>query len=138
VHVQRDEVPWVERTTGLTADHLVAHRSGDVVRVGDVAVELVHTPGHTPGSQCFLVDGRLVSGDTLFLEGCGRTDLPGSDPEAMYESLTTRLARVPDDTVVFPGHLYSAAPSAPMGDTRRTNFVFRPRSAEEWVAVFGG
>lgn len=138
VHVQRDEVPWVERTTGLTADHLVAHHSGDVVRVGDVAVELVHTPGHTPGSQCFLVDGRLVSGDTLFLEGCGRTDLPGSDPEAMYESLTTRLARVPDDTIVFPGHLYSAAPSAPMGDTRRTNFVFRPRSAEEWVAVFGG
>jgi glyoxylase-like metal-dependent hydrolase (beta-lactamase superfamily II) len=138
VHVQRDEVPWVGRTTGLTADQLVPHDSGDVVRVGDVAVELVHTPGHTPGSQCFLVDGRLVSGDTLFLEGCGRTDLPGSDPEAMYESLTTRLARVPDDTLVFPGHLYSAAPSAPMGETRRTNFVFRPRSAEEWVAVFGG
>ncbi|MGH9093186.1 MAG: MBL fold metallo-hydrolase [Acidimicrobiales bacterium] len=138
VHVQREEIPWVVRTTGLTADQLVPHHSGDVVQVGDVAVELVHTPGHTPGSQCFLVDGRLVSGDTLFLEGCGRTDLPGSDPEAMYESLTTRLARVPDDTLVFPGHLYSAAPSAPMGDTRRTNFVFRPRSAEEWVAVFGG
>lgn len=137
VHVQHDEVPWVERTTGVTADQLVAHHSGDVVRVGDVAVELLHTPGHTPGSQCFLVDGRLVSGDTLFLDGCGRTDLPGSDPEAMYESLTTRLSRVPDSAVVFPGHLYSAAPSAPMGDTRRANFVFRPRSAEEWVAVFG-
>ena len=71
--------------------------------VGEVPVTLVHTPGHTPGSQCFLVDGRLVAGDTLFLDGCGRTDLPGSDPEAMYESLTTRLAQVPDDTVLYPG-----------------------------------
>ena len=52
--------------------------------VGSVPIELVHTPGHTPGSQCFLVDGKLVAGDTLFLEGCGRTDLPGGDPEAMY------------------------------------------------------
>jgi glyoxylase-like metal-dependent hydrolase (beta-lactamase superfamily II) len=138
VHVQADEVPWVTRATGVTADHLVPHHSGDVVRVGEVGVELLHTPGHTPGSQCFLVDGRLVSGDTLFLEGCGRTDLPGSDPVAMYESLTTRLARVPDDAVVFPGHLYSAEPSAPLGETRRTNFVFRPRSAAEWLAVFGG
>jgi len=138
VHVQRDEVPWVTRVTGVTADHLVAHDSGDVVHVGDVAVELVHTPGHTPGSQCFLVDGRLVSGDTLFLEGCGRTDLPGSDPVAMYESLTTRLARIPDEAIVLPGHQYSSAPSAPMGETRRTNFVFRPRSAQEWLAMFGG
>ncbi len=137
VHVQRDEVPWVVRSTGLTADHLVPHDSGDVVTVGQVPVELLHTPGHTPGSQCFLVDGRLVSGDTLFLDGCGRTDLPGSDPEAMYESLTTRLSRVPDDAVLYPGHLYSADPSASMGDTRRDNFVFRPRSAQEWLAVFG-
>ena len=65
--------------------------SADVVHVGDLEIELVHTPGHTPGSQCFSVAGRLVSGDTLFLEGCGRTDLPGGDPEQMYESITTRL-----------------------------------------------
>jgi glyoxylase-like metal-dependent hydrolase (beta-lactamase superfamily II) len=138
VHVQRDEVPWVTRSTGVASDSLVAHDGGDVVMVGDIAVELVHTPGHTPGSQCFFVDGRLVSGDTLFLDGCGRTDLPGSDPEAMYESLTTRLARIPDDTIVYPGHRYSELPSAPMGETRRENFVFRPRSAQEWMAVFGG
>jgi glyoxylase-like metal-dependent hydrolase (beta-lactamase superfamily II) len=137
VHVQRDEVPWVERATGVPASELVGHDSGDVVSVGEVAVELLHTPGHTPGSQCFLVEGRLVAGDTLFLDGCGRTDLPGSDPEAMYESLTTRLARVPDDTILFPGHLYSAEPSASMGETRRTNFVFRPRSAQEWMTMFG-
>lgn len=138
VHVQRAEVPWVVRSAGIGESELVAHDSGDVVRVGEVEVELLHTPGHTPGSQCFLVRGRLVSGDTLFLEGCGRTDLPGSDPAAMYESLTTRLARVPDDTIVFPGHLYSAEPSASMGETRRTNFVFRPRTPEQWLAAFGG
>lgn len=137
VHVQRDEVPWVVRSAGLGEEDLVAHDSGDVVRVGDLEVQLLHTPGHTPGSQCFLVRGRLVSGDTLFLEGCGRTDLPGSDPEAMYESLTTRLARVPDDTILFPGHLYSASPSASLGETRRINYVFRPRSVEEWMAMFG-
>jgi hydroxyacylglutathione hydrolase len=137
VHIQRDEVPWVERTTGVGGSDLVGHDSGDVVRVGDVGIELIHTPGHTPGSQCFLVDGRLVAGDTLFLEGCGRTDFPGSDPLAMYESIHTRLARVPDEAVLFPGHLYSADPSASMGDTRKWNYVFKPRSAEEWMAMFG-
>jgi glyoxylase-like metal-dependent hydrolase (beta-lactamase superfamily II) len=137
VHVQRDEVPWVKRATGLEDANLVAHDSGDVVKVGQLDVHLVHTPGHTPGSQCFLVEDRLVSGDTLFLDGCGRTDLPGSDPEAMYESLTTRLAAVPDDTVLFPGHRYSPDASAPMSRVRRENFVLAPRSAAQWMAMFG-
>ncbi len=137
IHVQRDEVPWVKRATGLQDADLVAHDSGDVVRVGDIEVRLLHTPGHTPGSQCFLVEGRLVSGDTLFLEGCGRTDLPGSDPVAMYETLTTRLAHVPGDTILFPGHRYSPEPSAPLDRVRRENYVFAPRSAEAWLAMFG-
>ncbi|MCU0310729.1 MAG: MBL fold metallo-hydrolase [Acidimicrobiales bacterium] len=137
VHVQADEAPHVQKVTGLEATDLVSHASGDVVRVGDIPIELIHTPGHTPGSQCFFVDGRLVSGDTLFLDGCGRTDLPGGDPLALYESLTQKLAKVPDDAVLFPGHQYSADPSASMGDTRRTNFVFRPRNAQQWLAMFG-
>jgi len=138
IHVQRDEAPWVTRTTGVGQGDLAPHESGDVVAVGSVPVTLLHTPGHTPGSQCFLVDGRLIAGDTLFLEGCGRTDLPGGDPAALYESLTTRLARVPDDTVLYPGHLYSAEPSATMGDTRANNYVFRLRTPEDWMAMFGG
>ena len=137
IHLQRAEVPWVTRTTGVEAGQLVAHDGSDVVSVGAIEVELVHTPGHTPGSQCFLVGGRLVSGDTLFLEGCGRTDLPGSDPAAMYETLTTRLTRVPDDTVLYPGHFYSPEASAPMGEVRRDNFVFTPRSVDDWLAMFG-
>jgi glyoxylase-like metal-dependent hydrolase (beta-lactamase superfamily II) len=137
VHVQQDEAPWVIRTTGVGSDALVTHRGGDVLQVGEIPITMVHTPGHTPGSQCFLVDGLLIAGDTLFLDGCGRTDLPGGDPEAMYESLTTRLARVPDDTVLYPGHLYSPQPSATMGHTRSNNYVFRLRTPEQWMTMFG-
>jgi glyoxylase-like metal-dependent hydrolase (beta-lactamase superfamily II) len=137
VHVQAEEAPWVERTTGVGASELSTHHGGDVVTIGEVPVTLLHTPGHTPGSQCFLVDGKLVAGDTLFLDGCGRTDLPGGDPAALYESLTTRLARVPDDTVLYPGHLYSPDSSATMGFTREHNYVFRLRSPEQWMTMFG-
>ncbi len=137
VHVQVDEVPWVIRSTGVGTGDLQTHRSGDVVAVGEVALTLVHTPGHTPGSQCVLVGGKLLSGDTLFLEGCGRTDLPGGDAGALYTTLTSRLASVPDTTVLYPGHQYSAAPSATMGATRATNFVFSLGSPEQWASVFG-
>lgn len=137
VHVQADEADYVRKVTGLTDDQLTTHSSGDIVTVGAVDISLIHTPGHTPGSQCFLVDGRLVAGDTLFLDGCGRTDLPGSDPAAMYESLTQKLARVPDDAVLYPGHQYSVESSATMGSTRERNIVFRPTSREQWLEVFG-
>jgi glyoxylase-like metal-dependent hydrolase (beta-lactamase superfamily II) len=137
IHVQREEAEWVKRSTGLADSDLTVHDSGDIVTVGDIPITLMHTPGHTPGSQCFVVDGKLVAGDTLFLEGCGRTDLPGSDPDAMYESLTQRLATVPDSTVLYPGHLYSAEPSATMGETRERNFVFRIRNLESWRTFIG-
>ena len=138
IHIQRDEADYVHKTTGVGGDDLQLHSSGDVVSVGAIDIELIHTPGHTPGSQCFLVANRLVAGDTLFLDGCGRTDLPGSDSREMYYSLTQRLAKVPDEAVLYPGHLYSAEPSAPMGETRQHNFVFRPRNVEQWMAMFGG
>jgi hydroxyacylglutathione hydrolase len=137
VHVQRDEAPWVARTSGIAESELAVHDAGDTVTVGGVEIELVHTPGHTPGSQCFLVDGLLVSGDTLFLDGCGRTDLPGSDAGAMYDSLQ-RLASLPADTIVFPGHRYSLPSSAPLDAIREQNYVFRPRTKEQWLMMFGG
>lgn len=137
VHVQRDEVEWVKRATGVSDSDLIAHDSGDVVEVGAVPVRLLHTPGHTPGSQCFVVDGKLVAGDTLFLDGCGRTDLPGGDTDQMYESLTQRLAAIPDTTVLYPGHLYSPEPSATLGETRQRNYVFRLPTLEQWRTMFG-
>jgi len=136
VHVQRAEAPWVMRTTGLGEEQLAQHDPGDVVTVGAVEIHLVHTPGHTPGSQCFHVDGRLVSGDTLFLEGCGRTDLPGSDVEQMYESLQ-RLAALDESTIVYPGHRYSTPSSGTMAAIRESNYVYRPKSKEQWLTMFG-
>jgi hydroxyacylglutathione hydrolase len=76
-------------------------------------------------------------GRHLFLEGCGRTDLPGGDPEEMYESITTRLARFGDDTILYPGHFYAAEPSATLGETRHHNYVFKPRTVEQWLTMFG-
>ncbi|MDH5291105.1 MAG: MBL fold metallo-hydrolase [Acidimicrobiia bacterium] len=137
IHLQEPEVEFVTKTTGLTRDVLSSHRSGDKVTVGGIEIELIHTPGHTPGSQCFLVRDCLVSGDTLFLDGCGRTDLPGGDPEDLYRSLTDRLAKVPDSAMLYPGHLYSAEPSQSMGQTRALNVVYRPRSLEQWMMMFG-
>jgi hydroxyacylglutathione hydrolase len=108
IHAHRAEASLISRVTGLDESSIVAHDGGDRVEVGAVEVELLHTPGHTPGSQCFLVDGMLVAGDTLFLQGCGRTDLPGANAGDMYESLQ-KLAGLPDQTVVYPGHRYSVA-----------------------------
>ena len=136
IHIQKSEMEWVTKTTGVSSSHLTAHEGGDVVQVGEIAITLLHTPGHTPGSQCFLVDGKLVSGDTLFLEGCGRTDLPGSNPEDMYDSLNM-LATLPNDTIVYPGHRYSDPAFLAMGQVRETNYVFKPTSKEGWLQWFG-
>lgn len=136
VHVNEHEVQWITKTTGVDSDSLQSHSSGDVITVGELEIVLVHTPGHTPGSQCFLVNGCLVSGDTLFLDGCGRTDLPGSDVGQMYDSLT-RLATLPDDTIVLPGHRYSEPPAARLSDVKQFNYVFKPKTKEAWLAMFG-
>jgi len=137
LHIQADEADYVRHTTGLGSPDLVLHAGSDSISVGSITIELLHTPGHTPGSQSFLVDNRLVAGDTLFLQGCGRTDLPGGDPAQLYESLTKVLARVPDDAVLFPGHQYSPEASATMAHTRANNMVFAPKSAKQWMAMFG-
>jgi glyoxylase-like metal-dependent hydrolase (beta-lactamase superfamily II) len=137
IHIQEDEKPWVQRVTGASDTDLVTHTSGDTVMVGEIPIQLIHTPGHTPGSQCFLVEDRLIAGDTLFLEGCGRTDLPGGDAALLYESLTQKLAKVPDTATLFPGHLYSPEASASMEWVRRFNMVFQPRDKSTFLAMFG-
>lgn len=135
IHCQRAEVEWITRSVAVTGADLTAHDSGDEVRVGEVPIRLIHTPGHTPGSQCFLVGNRLISGDTLFLNGCGRTDLPGGDAEQIYRSLHERLARLPGDTVLYPGHMYGKAPCATLEATRRTNYVLQVRSLADWLRL---
>lgn len=136
VHVQAREAEGVRRVTGLSASDLVAHEGGDVIELGAVRVRLLHTPGHTPGSQCFRIRNHLVSGDTLFIQGCGRVDLPGSDPDQMYWSLR-KLASLPDDTVVLPGHDYGGGASQPLGTVRRVNPYLRIESLDLWHQTMG-
>ncbi len=116
---------------------LVKVDNHDTLQVGRLTITFLHTPGHTPGSQCFLVDGRLISGDTLFIGSCGRTDLPGSDPTEMYYSLTQRLAALPDDTVLLPGHNYGG-PSSTLGREKRQNPFLRFSSLGDFLRVVGG
>ncbi|WP_109560878.1 MBL fold metallo-hydrolase [Mycolicibacter engbaekii] len=137
VHVNTHEAQWVSRVTEIPMTDLTAHDHGDRVSVGAVDIELLHTPGHTPGSQCFLVDGRLVAGDTLFLEGCGRTDFPGGDSDEMFRSLQ-QLAALPGDPTVFPGHWYSADPSAALSEVKRSNYVFSAANLDRWRMLMGG
>jgi glyoxylase-like metal-dependent hydrolase (beta-lactamase superfamily II) len=137
VHVNSREALWVSRVTGIGMDDLTQHEHRDKVSVGAIEIELLHTPGHTPGSQCFLLGDRLVSGDTLFLEGCGRTDFPGGDSEEIYRSLQ-QLARLPGDPTVFPGHWYSPEPSASLSEVKRSNYVYRVADLEQWQTLMGG
>jgi glyoxylase-like metal-dependent hydrolase (beta-lactamase superfamily II) len=137
VHVNTHEALWVSRITGIPTADLTAHEHGDKVAVGGIDIELLHTPGHTPGSQCFLLDDRLVAGDTLFLDGCGRTDFPGGDSDQMYRSLQ-QLAALPGNPTVFPGHWYSAEPSAALSEVKRSNFVYRATDLDQWRMLMGG
>jgi len=136
VHVQADEVSWILDRTGVDPEALTAHDDHQQLLVGEIEITLLHTPGHTPGSQCLLVEGNLLSGDTLFIDGCGRTDFPGGDPVEMYRTLSERLAEVSDDTVLYPGHLYSREPSLAMGEVRARNNVFAASSLDQWLAMF--
>jgi hydroxyacylglutathione hydrolase len=137
VHVQAAEVARLLEGTGVDDERVVAHHDRSHLTIGELDVTLVHTPGHTEGSQCLFVDDSLLSGDTLFVEGCGRTDLAGGDGDELYRSIHERLAAVGDDVVLYPGHAYADAPFAPLGEVRATNTVFLVRSLAQWRASFG-
>ena len=102
VYMHKTEVPFANRVSGLSASDIVPTEGGDELRVGDLTIKFLHTPGHTPGSQCFLVDGNLVSGDTLFIGACGRADLPGSNAEDLWRSLNVEGAARADRPLPRP------------------------------------
>ena len=136
VYVHKEEAEGLKKVTGISDSDMARVDSGDRMQLGEIEVEFLHTPGHTPGSQCFRIHDRLVSGDTLFIQGCGRVDLPGSDPDQMYESLR-RLASLPDDTVLLPGHNYSSVATATMGEMKSTNVSLRVPDLESWRRFMG-
>jgi glyoxylase-like metal-dependent hydrolase (beta-lactamase superfamily II) len=125
IHVHKIEADGLIEVTGVSKSDLVLHESGDVIELGDVAITVVHAPGHTPGSQCFFVGDRLVSGDTLFVGGCGRVDLPGGDGRELRETLARRLASFDDSVVLCPGHDYGPTATSTLGRERKSNPGFR-------------
>jgi hydroxyacylglutathione hydrolase len=122
---------------GLSSSDIVKSDNGDRVDVGGLKIQLMHTPGHTPGSQCFLIDGRVISGDTMFIDACGRVDFPGGNAEQMYYSLTQKLMTLPDDTILFPGHNYAPLKQATIGEQKKTNPYLRFSSLKQFLAAMG-
>jgi glyoxylase-like metal-dependent hydrolase (beta-lactamase superfamily II) len=106
---------------------------GSVIDLGSIRIRVIHTPGHTEDSICLLVDNKLLTGDTLFVGGCGRTDLPGGDPRKLYHSLFNKLLLLDDSVEVYPGHDYGSAPSSTIGLEKMTNEVLKKRSIEEFL-----
>jgi glyoxylase-like metal-dependent hydrolase (beta-lactamase superfamily II) len=120
VYAQKAEIDFSPQLRDL-ASSIKRLAPGDEIPVGPLKIKALHTPGHTPGSQCFYCGGSLVSGDTLFIKACGRCDLPGGDPEAMHRSLTQVLAKLPDETKLFPGHDYADVPVSTIADEKKEN-----------------
>jgi hydroxyacylglutathione hydrolase len=132
VYVHKAEGEFLK---GLGSD-LVKVDNADTLPVGRLTLTFMHTPGHTPGSQCFVLEGHVISGDTLFINSCGRTDLPGSDPAQMYHSLTQRLGALPGDTRLLPGHNYGGAAST-IGAQKSENPFMRFASLGDFLRVMG-
>jgi len=112
---------------------LVDLKDKDKISVGNISFDVLHTPGHIPGCQCFLAQGCLLTGDTLFIDGCGRCDLPGSDPRVMYNSLYNIIMKLPDETVIYSGHNYGPTPTDTMGHQKQTNPYLQCNSLKEFL-----
>ena len=137
VYVNELESEGVKFVSGISDGDIVKQRGGDEIEIGNTKVKLLHTPGHTPGSQCFLAEGALVSGDTLFIGGCGRVDLPGGNSEQLYYSLTQILGKLPEETLLYPGHDYSSKPVSTIADENRENYYMKMPSLENWKRIMG-
>ena len=107
--------------------------NGDILKLGKIIIKVIHTPGHTPDSISLLVDGKILTGDTLFVGECGRTDLPGGNPTDIYHSLFDKLGKLDDKTEVYPGHDYGPKPSSTIGEQKRTNYVLEKRTLKEFL-----
>ena len=128
VHIHKEDAPYLKDLQ----KEVVKVDSGHKLKVGSVEITFIHTPGHTPGSQCFLVNGNLVSGDTLFINACGRCDLPGGDASLMYESLQ-KLGKLDENTVLFPGHNYAEEPTSTIGQEKRLNPYYQARNLQDFL-----
>lgn len=128
VYVHKDDIPYLRQFK----NEVKPSEAGMKLEVGDLTITFIHTPGHTPGSQCFLINNRLVSGDTLFINACGRCDLPGGNPEQMYESLQ-RLGKLDENTILLPGHNYADEPTSTIGQEKKHNPYYQAHSLRDFL-----
>jgi glyoxylase-like metal-dependent hydrolase (beta-lactamase superfamily II) len=138
LYVNKHEAEGLKVVTGVSDSDMRKTNDSETLTLGQVEIQFIHTPGHTPGSQCFLLGDRLVAGDTLFVQGCGRVDLPGGDAEQMYYSLTQKLAKLPSDTVLYPGHNYGPSETSTIEQELQSNLYLRVRSLDDWRQLMGG
>jgi len=110
---------------------------GEIIRVGETIIKVLHTPGHSPGSICLLVENKLLTGDTLFVGECGRIDLPGGNAEDLYHSFFDKILKIRDNVEVYPGHDYGPKPFSSIGFEKKHNYVLKPRTKEEFVRFIG-
>lgn len=96
-------------------------QDGDLIQVGSISLAVLHTPGHSAGSVSFYTDGIVFTGDTLFVESVGRTDLPGGSWDLMYQSIQEKLLGLPETTRVLPGHNYGRTSTSTIGHEKRSN-----------------
>lgn len=144
-HGHSDHIGGNEALRRATGAEVVAHSLArhsvdkrlehqDTFQIGQIKVKVLHTPGHTPDGVCFIVDERmLLTGDTLFVGECGRTDLPGSDPRQLWHSFFEVLYPLPDELVIYPGHDYGPKPFSALGEEKATNYTLEKRDIEEFV-----
>jgi glyoxylase-like metal-dependent hydrolase (beta-lactamase superfamily II) len=107
-------------SAGLESMRIIKIKDNDTISVGKIKIKVIHTPGHSPGSVCFLFDKKLLTGDTLFVGSIGRVDLPGSSEEDMAKSLK-KLSRLSDDIEIYPGHDYGNSPKSTIGNEKKNN-----------------
>lgn len=113
--------------------NLIKVDNEEILTIGSIKFKCLHTPGHSPGCQCFFFEDFLISGDTIFIDGCGRCDLPGGDAKIMYRSLYDIIMKLPETTVIYPGHNYGPTPYATLSSQKKTNPYLQCRNLEEFL-----
>lgn len=134
VFAQRLEADFSPELRRAAGDALRPLSPGDPLDIGPLRAKALHTPGHTPGSQCLWADDAVASGDTVFVNACGRCDLRGGDPEAMYRTISGVLGALPDQTKLLPGHDYGDVQVSSLGREREHNPYFRFPDLASFVA----
>lgn len=120
-----------------TIKHDLEVSDGEKIKFGNSELTVIHTPGHSKDSMCLVGDGKIFSGDTLFVGTCGRVDLPGGDAKELYHSLVDVLRKMDDNLLMYPGHNYGSTPTSTLGTQKKMNFVMQPRTEAEFLEIMG-